>query len=145
MPTILSELKEFGVPQRSDHQVKPQVYDEYLVTLSQHVTNRFLDVSLLEEFSTTTIPPDLSLPPNHGSDNLHVLIDHYGPHNVIDSEATKTELRAFNIVVAAKPELKQLTIQELMRDVCLNFNVMFLSHSKFAVGRLVPISTVDCV
>ena len=68
-------------------------------------------------FDPSAIPLDLSLQPNHSSENLQVLIDHYGTHNIIDSQATKTELRTFNSVVASNSELKQLTIQQLMRHV----------------------------
>ena len=153
LPTVLPELKQFGVQQPTDHQVeefKQHVYNKYLITLSHHITNRFPDMSLLEGFSIfdpSAIPLDLSLQPNHGSENLQVLIDHYGTHNIIDSQATKTELRTFNSVVASNSELKQLTIQQLMRHVIKppEYNVMFPNLFKLAaIGLLLPMSTVDC-
>ena len=110
----------------------------------------FPDMSLLEGFSIfdpSAIPLNLSLQPNHGSENLHVLIDYYGTHNIIDSQATKTELRIFDSVVASNFELKQLTIQQLMRHIIKNpeYNVMFPNLSKLAaIGLLLPMSTVDC-
>ena len=88
---------------------------------------------LLEGFSIlepSTIPLDLSLQPNHGSKKA--LNDHYGTHNIIDSQATKTKLRTLNSVVVSNSELKQLNIQQLMRYVIktLEYNVMFPSLSK---------------
>ena len=153
LPTVLPELEEFGVQQPTDHQVqqfKQHVYDKYLETLSQHITNRFPDMSLLEGFSifdASNIPLDLSLQPNHGSEHLATLLDHYGTHGVVDSQATKLEFRTFNIVIASNPGLKQLTMRQLMSHVIKTpeFNVMFPNLMKLAtIGLLLPMSTVDC-
>ena len=153
LPTVLPELEQFGAQQPTDHQVeefKQHVYNKYLITLSHHITHRFPDMSLLEGFSIfdpSAIPLDLSLQPNHGSENLQVLIDYYGTHNIIDSQATKTELRIFDSVVASNFELKQLTILQLMRHVIKTpeYNVMFPNLFKLsAIGLLLPMSTVDC-
>ena len=152
LPTVLPELEEFGVQQPTDHQVqqfKQHVYDKYLETPSQHITNRFPDMSLLEGFSifdASNIPLDLSLQPNHGSEHLATLLDHYGTHGV-DSQATKLEFRTFNSVIASNPGLKQLTMRQLMSHVIKTpeFNVMFPNLMKLAtIGLLLPMSTVDC-
>ena len=153
LPTVLPELEEFGVQQPTDHQVqqfKQHVYDKYLETLSQYITNRFPDMSLLEEFSSfdaSNIPLDLSLQPNHGSEHLATLLDHYGTHSVFDSQATKLEFRTFNSVIVSNPGLKQLTMRQLMSHVIKTpeFNVMFPNLMKLAtIGLLLLMSTVDC-
>ena len=139
-PKVLPELEEFGVQQPTDHQVqqfKQHVYDKYLETLSQHITNRFPDMSLLEGFSifdASNIPLDLSLQPNHGSEHLATLLDHYGTHGVVDSHATKLEFRTFISVIASNPGLKQLTMRQLMSHVIKTpeFNVMFPNLMKLA-------------
>ena len=106
-------------------------------------------MSLLEGFSIldpSTIRLHLSLQPNHGSKNLEVFNDHYGTQNIIDSQATKTESRTFKSVVVSNYELKQLTIQQLMRYIIktVEYNVMFPSLSKLAaIGFLLPMSRVD--
>ena len=153
MPTILPELEEYGVQQSTDYLVqhfKQNVYSKYLATLSQHITDRFPDMSLLEGFSVfnpSTIPQELSLQPNHNRDKIQLLIDHYGPHSVIDSEITKNELKTFNSVVAATPDLKQLKMRDLMSHVIKTpeFSTMFPNLVKLAaIGLLLPVSTVDC-
>ena len=53
LPTVLPELKEFGVSQPSDFEVqdfKRNVYKKYLIVLSRHITGRFPDVALFEGF-----------------------------------------------------------------------------------------------
>ena len=48
---VLAELEDYGVKTPSDSQVagfKKNVYEKYLQTLSEHITNRFPDVDLLE-------------------------------------------------------------------------------------------------
>ena len=146
-------LEEFGVQQPTDYQVqqfKQHVYDKYLEILSQHITNRFPDMSLLEGFSifdASNIPLDLSLQPNHGSEHLATLLDHYGTHGVVDSQATKLEFRTFNSVIASNPRLKQLTMRQLMGHVIKTpeCNVTFPNLMKLAtIGLLLPMSTVDC-
>ena len=152
LPTILPQLQDYGVQQGTDHivqQFKQNVYCKYLAAL-QHITARFPDMSLLEGFSVfnpNTIPQQLSLQPNHNSDKLQILIDHYGPHSVIDSETTKQELKTFNSVVAANPELKQLKMCDLITHVIKTpeFSKMFPNLAKLAaIGLLLPVTTVDC-
>ena len=108
-------------------------------------------MSLLEGFSifdASNIPLDLSLQPNHGSEHLATLLDHYGTHGVVDSQATKLEFRTFNSVIASNPGLKQLTMRQLMSHVIKTpeFNVMFPNLMKLAtIGVLLPMSTVDSI
>ena len=136
LPKVLPELEEFGVQQPTDHQIqqfKQHVYDKYLETLSQHITNRFPDMSLLEGVRIF--------------EHLATLLDHYGTHGVVDSQATKLEFRTFNSVIASNPGLKQLTMRQLMSHVIKTpeFNVMFPNLMKLAtIGLLLLMSTVDC-
>ena len=118
-----------------------------LVFLNIIITDRFPDMSLLEGFSVfnpNTIPQELSLQPNHNSDKIQVLIDHYGPHSVIDSGITKNELQTFNSVIAATPDLKQLKMRDLMSHVIKTpeFSTMFPNLVK--LGLPIPVTTVDC-
>ena len=123
LPFVVAELEDYGVKTPSDSQVagfKKNVYEKYLQTLPEHITNRFPDVDLLEAFSlfdASTIPEELELHGSHGQSELKVLSDHYGPHNVIHDEDAKSELKVFNSVVAANRELKQLPSRELMTKV----------------------------
>ena len=137
----------------SDSQVerfKKFVYDKYLHTLSEHIAHRFPDVELLEAFSlfdASTIPEELELHGSHGQSELQVLIDHYGPHNVVHPEAAKSKLKVFNSIVAANRELKQLTSRELMTRMlnATELKTMFPNLYKLAaIGLLLPMSTVDC-
>ena len=153
LPAVLPTLEEFGVQQSTDrlaHDFKQNVYCKYLATLSRHITDRFPDLSLLDGFSIFNpkiIPQELSLQPSHNTDKLQLLIDHYGPHSVIDSEITKTEFQTFNSVVAANPDLKQLNMRDLMHHVVKTpeFSAMFPNLFKLAaIGLLLPVTTVDC-
>ena len=76
-----------------------------------------------------------------------VLIYCYGLHSVIDSETTKQELKTFNSVIAANPELKQLKMCDLMTHVIKTpeFSTMFPNLAKLAaIELLLPVTTVDC-
>ena len=82
------------------------MYNKYIVTLEQiglqicrifKVFNQDTDLSSRNQVTTN-------------GDKIQMLIDHYGPHSVTDSEVTKNELKTFNSVVAASLELKQLNV-----------------------------------
>ena len=117
---------------------KQGIYAKYLNTLSQHITTRFPDMGLYEGFeifNPSTIPQQLAQQPKHGATMLKVLTDHYGSHNVVEVEATMSELSTFNSVVAANGVLKGLT----------EMNLMFPNLTKLAsIGLLLPMSSVDC-
>ena len=153
LPSVVVDLEEYGVKTPSDHQVerfKRVVYDKYLQILSTHIARRFPDVELLEAFSVfdaSAIPEELELHGSHGQSALQVLTDHYGPHNVVNPEAAKSELKIFNSVVAANRELKQLPPRELMTQILstTELKTMFPNLCKLAaIGLLLPMSTVDC-
>ena len=60
----------------------------------------------------------------------------------IDSDMTNTELKTFNIVVAANPELKLLNMRELMCRVIETgeLNIMLPNLTKLAtIGLLLPV------
>ena len=92
LPTVLPELREFGVSQPSDFEVqdfKRNVYEKYLMVLSRHITGRFPDVTLFEGFGIfdpVGIPQDLTTHATHGADMLCILTDRYGQHGVISTE-----------------------------------------------------------
>ena len=93
------------------------------------------------------LPHDLTLHATHGADVLLVLTDHYGHHGVIDTEASKVELRTFNSVVASNVELKRMSPHQLMSHLLkvAEINAMFPNLAKLAaIGLLLPLSTVDC-
>ena len=76
-----------------------------------------------------------------------MLIDHYGPHGVINGEEAKSELKVFNSVVAANSQLKQLPPCELMTHILSTTEIqaMFPNLTKLAaIGLVLPMSTVDC-
>ena len=52
-PTVMPQLQDYGVQQGTYHivQFRQNVYCKYLATLSQHITARFPNMSLLEGFS----------------------------------------------------------------------------------------------
>ena len=73
-----------------------------------------------------------------------MLVDHYGPHNVINGES---KLKVFNSVVADNGQLKQLPLRELMTHILSTTEIqaMFPNLSKLAaIGLLLPMSTLDC-
>ena len=153
LPSVLPELREYGVCQPSDNEVesfKRNVYDKYLYVLSRHITGRFPDVALIEGFGIfdpVDLPHDLTLHATHGADLLLVLTDHYGHHGIIDTEASKVELRTFNSVVASNVELKRMSPHQLMSHLLkvAELNAMFPNLAKLAaIGLLLPLSTVDC-
>ena len=64
------------------------IYEKYLIILSRHITGRFPDVALFEEFGIfypVGLPQDLTTHATHVADMLCVLIDHYGQHGVINT------------------------------------------------------------
>ena len=131
LPSVLAELEEYyGVKTPSDAEVesfKINIYDKYLQTLSEHIARRFPDVELLEAFSLfdpTTIEEDLETHGFRGQSELEVLTNHYGPHKVIDPNATKSELKVFNSVVAANRDLKQLLPRQLMTKILKSEKLM---------------------
>ena len=89
-------------------------------------------MSLLEGFSIfdlNTIPIYLSLQPDYNKENdVKVLINHHGSHGVVDGEATKTELRIFNSVVAANPDIKQLIKQQLILHIIKSSESMWFPN-----------------
>ena len=79
--------------------------------------------------------------------HLATLLDHYGTHGFVDSQATKLEFRTFNSVIASNPGLKQLTMRQLMSHVIKTpeINVIFPNLMKLAtIVLLLAMSTVDC-
>ena len=150
LPSVIAELEEYGINPPSDSQVenfKRNVYDKYLKTLADHIIHRFPDMDLLEAFSlfdASTIPEELESHGSHGQSELQVLVDHYGPHNVINGES---KLKVFNSVVADNGQLKQLPPRELMTHIfnTTEIQAMFPNLSKLAaIGLLLPMSTLDC-
>ena len=115
-----------------------------------HISRRFPDTALLEAFTIfdpSIIPQNLGQQASHGAEKLQVLINHYGPHGVIDPEAVKSELQIFNSVVAANVDMKQFSTRRLMSHLLATSEVacMFPSLSQLAsIGLLLPMSTVDC-
>ena len=148
LPTIIPELRQYGVHQPSDHEVqtfKANVYDKYLIVLSRHITGRFPDVALLEGFGILHpigLSNDLTLHATHGEENLRVLTHHYGRDGVVSVEGSQVELKTFNSVVASSVPLKTMTTHQLMSHVLC---CMFPNLAKLAaIGLLLPLSTVDC-
>lgn len=148
LSSVIAELEEYGVNTPNDSQVenfKRNVYDKYLKTLADHIIYHFPDMDLLEAlslFDASTIPEETH--GSHGQSELQVLIDHYGPHNVINGEEAKSEL---NSVVAANTQLKQLPPRELLTHILstIEIKAMFPNLIKLAaIGLLLPMSTVDC-
>ena len=98
--SVIAELEEHGVNPPSDSQVenfKRNVYDKYqiLKILADHITYRFRDMDLLEAFAlfdACNIPEELESHGSHSQSKLRVLIDHYGPYSVINSEEAKCKL-----------------------------------------------------
>ena len=154
LPVVLTELRDdYGFQHPSDHQVedfKKNVHDQYLETLSNHISRRFPDMELLEAFAIfdpSTIPQDLGQQASHGVQKLEVLISHYSPHGVIDSEAARNELRVFNSVIAANVVTSQLTTRNLMSHLLSTskLTIMFPNLAKLAtIALLLPMSSVDC-
>lgn len=84
---------------------KINIYDKYIHTLSEHLSRHFPNVELIEAsslFNPSTIEEDMETHGFRGQSELEVLTDHYGLHKIIDAERTKSELKVFNSVVAAK-------------------------------------------
>ena len=82
---VLPELRQFGVGQPRDYDFK-NVYEEYLIVLSHHITGRFPDVCLFEGFRIFGFPSDVTTHATHGADMIRMLTDHYGQHGVTDTE-----------------------------------------------------------
>ena len=77
-----------------DH-FKQQVYDTYLRTLSDaHISARFPDMGLIEAFDN---PGELALQSQHGAELLDIPTSQFGPHQVIETELAKQELK--NLIV----------------------------------------------
>lgn len=106
-------------------------------------TERFPDRSLLEGFSVfiaNTILQELALQPNQ------ILLDHYGPHSVVDSNITKNELKTLNSVAAASSNLKRVKIRDLMSHVVktLEYNTIFPNLVKLATIQLLLRTCINC-
>ena len=92
LPTILPELRQFGVGQPSDYEIedfKRNEYKRYLVVPPCHIAGRYPDVALFEGFGIfdpVGLPQDIATHATHGADMLHILIDHYGQHGVINTK-----------------------------------------------------------
>ena len=153
LSAVFFELEDYGVKSPTDSQMetfKRDVYSKYLHTLLEHISQRFPDIKLLEGFSifdASSIPRELGLQACHGQSDLVVLTDHFGPHGVILPDQAKEELKVCNSVIAANPELKNLSPREIMTKIVrtAEHKAMFPNLSKLAsVGLLMPMSTVDC-
>lgn len=155
LPTVLPELRQYGFRQQSpaeEDEFQQHVYNRYLSILLDHISGRFPDAALIEAFSVfdpAEIPEDFSVHDAaiHGVDALTCLTDYYGPHNVVDPDAAKSELRTFACVVATNIELRELTTHQIMSLLqkkeelqCMFPNLSILA----AIGLLLPMSTVDC-
>ena len=75
---------------------------------AEHLSTKFPDMGLIEsfDFNPGNVPSEPALQRLHGVDLLEVLISHYSPHHVIDSESVKQELIIFNGVIAANKEFQ---------------------------------------
>ena len=142
----------YGVQQPSEQEIgsfRHLVYNKYLLTFSQYVFGRFPNDSLLEGFGVfnpSEIPQDLSLHTSHGVNKLKTLNDHYGGHDVVETEAIRAELKTINTVVAVN-ELMQPSTQELMMHIVKTSKIktMISNLDKLAaISLLLLILTVNC-
>ena len=143
LPTVLPELREFGVGQPSDFEVqdfKRNVYEKYLIVLSRHITGRFPDFALFEGFGifdSIGIPQYLTTHATHGADKFCILTNHYGQYGVIKSQV---ELKTLSSVVASNVELKRMSVHQLMSSHLVKseeLKLMFPNLAKLAtIGLL---------
>ena len=85
----------------------------------------------------------MSLHATHGFDLLQTLTDHYGPHNIVNAEASQVELKTFNSVVASNAELRRMTTRGVMTHLLKGEELKSLTKLA-AIGLLLLLSTVDC-
>jgi hypothetical protein len=153
LANVLPELRSSGINQPSAYEVdqfRKNVYEKYLHVLSDHITGRFPDITLLDGFrifDPIDMPQDLLLHATHGFDSLQILTDHYGPHSIVNPEASRVELKTFNSIVASNVGMKEMTSRGLMSHLLKvkELSIMFPNLTKLAaIGLLLPVSTVDC-
>ena len=66
---------------------------------------------------------------------------------LVEPASTKQELKIFNSVVTANPELKKMSTRQLMSHLLKisELKLMFPNLTKLvAIGLLLPMSSVDC-
>ena len=155
LSTVLPDLRQHGFKQPSSAEedaFQQQEYNRYLLILLDHISGRFPDAALIEAFSVfdpAKIPLNFSVQDaaSHGVDALTRLTEYYGPHNVVDSEAAKSELRTFICIVAINQELRQLATHQIMSLLQKKEELqdMLPNLSRLAaIGLLLPMPTVDC-
>ena len=123
---------------------KRDVYHPYLTALAQHLDSQFPNVGLLEGFSIfdpkvmeQQTQPELL-------EKLDVVLAHYGPHNVLESDAIICEYQCFSKSVLSTAHLKDMSTHELMSKLTSNAQLldMFPNLAKLAaIGLVIPMST----
>ena len=67
---------------------KRNVYNPYLTTLAQHLDSWFLDVCIFEGFSMFDPKVMEQQTQRQLLEKLDIILAHYGPHDVLESDAT---------------------------------------------------------
>ena len=146
--SVMDNLTACGLQELTDDRIsKRDVYHPYLTALAQHLDSRFSDVSLLEAFSTFDPKVMEQQTQPQPLEKLDIILAHYGPHNVVESDATIYEYQCFSKSVLSTAHLKDTSTHELMSKLTSNAQLldMFPNLSKLAaIGLVIPMSTADC-
>ena len=91
LTSVMENLTTYGFQELTDDKMsrfKHNVYHPYLTALAQHLDSRFPDVGLLEAFSI--FDPNVMEQQTQPQllEKLDIILAHYGPHNVLESDAT---------------------------------------------------------
>ena len=109
--------------------------------------SRFPDVGLLEAFSIFDPKVMEQQTQLQLLEKLDIILVHYGPHNVLESDATIYECQCFSKSVLSTAHLKDKPTHELMAKLTSNAQLldMFPNLAKLAaIGLIIPMFTADC-
>ena len=150
LTSAMENLTTYGFQELTDDKMsrfKQNVYHPYLTALAQHLDSRFPDVGLLEAFSIFDPKVMEQQTQPQLLEKLDIILTHYGPHNVLESDATIYEYQCFSKSVLSTAHLKDKSTHELMAKLTSNAQLldMFPNLAKLAaIGLIIPMSTADC-